>query len=449
MRRWIYYLGLLPLALLMARILGIFHQKLQANLRARKGLWQRLKRVESLRDPEKPLVWFHVASAGEFLQAEPIMLCLQQKGVQLAITVTSLSGLGWTKRISHLPEVIWADMLPWDFSWNLNRMLTALRPMVVVYLQADLWPGMVWETHHRAIPQVLLAARMNEGSLKHNFPLLREFYRGIYVKIAIIMAASRVDLERFLHVVPDHPGLGFGGDPGIETVLNRVHESPLPILPPGFEDQGTPTVVAGSSWPADERQIFPVLKELMRTRKTLRLIIAPHEPEEERLRAIEAFWAPEHSVRLTALDQPGGSQEGFDPNRPIRVILVDSVGRLASLYRLGTVAFVGGGFGAGVHNVAEPAAAGLPVMFGPRYGKSAAAQELILAKVGFSVVNELSFKHTLVPLLENLEKSRAMGLQSKKTVGGMTGAVERSYNAILQASSSLREVIAPPQQDQS
>ena len=421
LRRWVYFGLVLPVVRGLAWCLSWSLPKLRASFRQRQGVWTRLERRSGLRDPARPLLWFHVASAGEYLQMEPLLLRAREHGAQLAITVTSVSGLRWLERAAPWPETVWADLLPWESRRSPGRLYDALRPSAVVYAQADLWPGVVWEGSRRGVPQVLLAARLHARAARARTPLLRWFYRDLYARLSAILAATPDDLATLQRLVPTHPALKLGGDPGMETVLRRLDEVRLPAYPPDTES--SPVVVAGSTWPPDEALLHQALREVRANVPALRLVIAPHEPTEEHLAALETAWQDIGTLRLSQF-------EAIAPSTPPPVLLVDRVGRLAGLYRLGTLAYIGGAFTTGVHNVAEPAAAGLPVLFGPRYHNSAAAQWLLEDGSASVVHDAAELAASVRALLKTPERCVTLGRKGRARIEVMAAAAQTSWDAI-------------------
>jgi|SRR5579863_805552 len=421
LRRALYYGGVLPVALGLAWVLAWAFPKLKAGFSQRKGVWKRLERLRSRRDPAKPLLWFHVASAGEFLQMEPLLRRMRERGGQVAITVTSVSGVRWLERVAPWPETVWADLLPWEGPGTARRLYDALQPTGVVYVQSDLWPGLVWEGHRRGIPQALLVARLSPRSARARSPVLRWFYRDLYARMALILAASEDDATALRALVPGGGEVGVGGDPGMETVLKRLDEAPLPAYPaPG---SGAPVLVAGSTWPPDETLLRQALRAVWARFPALRVVLAPHEPTEEHLTALEAAWAGERMVRLSVWEQAS------DAEVP-RVLLVDRVGRLAGLYRLGSVAYVGGAFTTGVHNVAEPAAARLPVLFGLRYHNSAAAMALLESGAAQAIPDAAALEAALADWLKTPDRCVTLGRRARAQVEAMASAAPRCWEAL-------------------
>jgi len=212
-----------------------------------------------------------------------------------------------------------------------------------------------------------------------------------------------------------------------------VEEAPLPPYPSATAD--APILVAGSTWPPDEALLREALRSVWPQIPALRLVIAPHEPTEAHLAGLERAWADAGPCRLSQWEQNGAA--GSSPERPSpaaappRVLLVDRVGRLAGLYRLGTLAFVGGAFTSGVHNVAEPAAAGLPVLFGPRFQNSAAAKALLGAGLAQAVTDAKSLDAALLGLLKTPQRCVSLGRQARAQIESMASAAQTCWQALV------------------
>ncbi|HEX9844682.1 MAG TPA: glycosyltransferase N-terminal domain-containing protein [bacterium] len=443
LRRLLYDCALVPLALGLAWSLAAFNPRLRANLLARRGVAQRLAQAAQRRDAHRPLAWFHVASAGEYLQVEPLLRRFRARGCQLAVTLTSVSGLRWLQRMADWPELVYAHMAPFDRRGDVRALLDALQPDVLVLAQADLWPNLVLETRARGVPQVLVAARIGAGATYRLRRPLRGLYRALYGGLDAIAALTPGDRERLALLAPRHPRLSVAGDPGIETVLARMREArDAPVtaaLEARWPRRDAPRLIAGSIWPQDEAHLLPLLREALQHWPSFTVLLVPHEPHEAHLRALEAALAPLAVARLSHLEAPAadGAAAAAAATPAPRVVLVDGIGRLAGLYVLASVAYVGGGFSTGVHNVAEPAAAGLPVLFGPRHGKSPVAQALCAAGGGFPVGDGPTLRAALWPLLADKAAARIAGERARAVVTGMAGAVERCEALILEVAPGL------------
>ena len=416
----------LPAALVLAGLAAIFHPKLRASLWARVGIRKRLREAATRRDTSRPLIWFHVASAGELLQAEPVMNRCRDGGAQVAMTLTSVSGLDWITRLADWPELVWADVLPPDFPGAARRMWDVLQPSALIFVQADVWPGLIAEAGRRGTPVFLVAARLGEDSFRLVNPLGRAVYGHLYRRLHEILAVGEADRGRLARLVPGHGALSVGGDPGVDTAIERVSNAARLALPASYDPSRVPVIVVGSSWPADEARWVPVVQRALERFPHLRIVVVPHEPSEARLRALEAEFAAHAPQRLSLL-------AGEDSPAETRVVLADTVGVLAALYGVGSIAYVGGGFSTGVHNVAEPAAAGIPVIFGPRHGNSAVAEALLAEGAAFAVGDEGALERCLLPLLENPAGARDLGARARTTVERLCGAADGIYAHIAAA----------------
>ena len=412
----VYNFLLLPLLLtavwVMARLKG---GKLREGLQGRQGVWKRLEAALSGRDETQPLVWFHVASAGEFLQAQPVLERCLAGGAQAVVTVSSPSGLRWAeRRRGTLRGLLAVDYLPVDLPWHAGRLLALIRPTVLVYVRSDLWPNLVWSAATTGVPQVLICAALPERSARFRMPIVRSLYATLYRCMTLIGAVAPEDQARFLSQLPGHEGVEVLGDTRYDSALERKATVRTPQLPKWV--QGGRVLVVGSSWPQDEAVTLPVLREAMDRYQDMVLIFAPHEIHEPHIKSLKMAFAGWRPVAYTSLNS---LREGSDPSR---MLLVDTVGVLASLYRYGTVAYVGGGFSSGVHNVMEPAVMGLPVIFGPRYHNSPEAMELLQAGGARSVRDSKGLGAVLFPWLDAPAKAREAGGVASAFVQARAGA---------------------------
>lgn len=414
----LFYGLLMPVMLLLATLHALVSTKTRRSFTLRNGAAARLKMVAAERNQAKPLAWFHVASAGELMQAEPVIKALFHAGSEVLLTFSSPSTEPFLKRVA--PFVVATEALPFDLPGVLGRLLRHLKPDVMVYVQAELWPGLVWGAHKQGVPQVLIAARTGwRGNYRAKWGR-RGFFQTLYAPLEKILALTAHEKTALNQIVPQHQGVQVGGDPGIDTVVARLEEAAPALSFSGKPLENTPVLVVGSSWPEDAEILVPELQKAGERDPALRIIWAPHEPTAHALRALEALLAPLSVMRLSEWEKTGGAD--LVP----QVLLVDSVGRLASMYRLGSLAYVGGGFSSGVHNVAEPAACGLPVLFGPRYKNSAVAQALLQAEGGYSIETRLELGAVLPALLGK----NPAGAKAKEVVEELRGGTAHALAAI-------------------
>lgn len=413
-----------PVMWMVVHLLALRKQNLKAGLAGRKGLWPRLEMQLQQRDPDKPLIWFHVASAGEFLQAQPVLERCLQRGFGCALTFTSVNGYKWLQRtkfpVGQCPVVI--DYLPLDSRRNMRRMLNVLRPARIVYIQYDLWPNLLWEARRAGIPQYLISAMIQPRSKRWTSVFGRSFYRTLYACLDGIFAVTEADRQRFLLTNPTHPNTQTVGNTRFDSVVDRKQKVLPPKLPAYIA--GKVIFIAGSSWPPDEACIFPALQEALARYPDFFVIIVPHEPTEDHVRHSETFFQHFPLARLTQLNP--------HPTTPPRVIVGDTVGVLSSLYSVGMLAYVGGAFTTGVHNVMEPAVMGLPVIFGPRHVNSPEAVALLKQGLAFTINTPEDFRAVLFRLLADPERCKQLGQQAAQMIEAQAGVAERCFQLITQ-----------------
>jgi len=423
-RMWqICYSGIAcPMLWVGAHLFAYKNQNLKESLEGRKGLWQRLNHQLMQRDPKKPLIWFHVSSAGEFLQAQPVLERFTQQGFECAVTYTSVNAYKWIQRSKLSPDQrpVVLEYLPIDSARNMRRLLKLLEPAVIVYVKFDLWPNLIWEAHAAGIPQYQISATLQPNSKRLTTTIGRSMYRTLYACFNGIFAVTEDDRQRFLSTNPEHRNIRTVGDTRFDSVLDRKKKLPPTKLPSYISDKFV--LIIGSSWPADETVIFPALKEALKQYPDLILIIAPHEPSEAHLRNSEIFFKDFSIKRFTKLQQ--------EPAQPPRVILIDTVGILSSIYSVGALAYIGGGFSTGVHNVIEPCAMGLPVIFGPINENSPEALDLLKQKMVFTVNNGEDFHALLFRFLEEPELCVQLGQKATQRIEAQAGVADRCFQLI-------------------
>ncbi len=310
-------------------------------------------------------MWFHAASAGEGLQAEAVLRELRRRcpGCQTVYTHFSPSAAGLAARI----EADAADYLPYDTSRNVDRLLSALNPDLLVFAKLDLWPELSTRASSRGAHVAIIAGTVSPESSRLRWPA-RTILQPGYRVVAAAAAVSSEDGSRLARLGVEPDRIRILGDPRFDSVVEKVAATSAqdPLLRFG---RGAPTLVAGSTWPEDEAVLLQAYAGVRSTYPQARLILVPHEPVEGHLARIE------QAARASGLPWPVrlSAATGATP-----LLLVDRVGVLAALYGTGTMAYVGGGFGrAGLHSVLEPAAWSLPVAFGPRWRNSRDAALLL------------------------------------------------------------------------
>jgi len=398
--------------------------RVRENIRARRGWVGDLRRLRRERGPDWRPVWIHCASMGEFEAIRPLARRLRQEGLSVALTFFSTSG---PRHLKGGVEADWVGYLPFDTApaaWLFQRLL---RPRLGLITKHDLWPQHILAARRAGVPLFFVNANFHPRSRLAS-PRLRGFHRALLVSFQWIAAVGPEMARRFSGLLEGlQVEVEAVGDSRFDRVVERARESrSLDLLPPGF--LAGPRLVGGSTWEPDEELLLPAFAELWREDPGLRLVLAPHEPTAEALRRVES-----------RLDQLGLSRLRLGEIRQGRawsgetVLLVDQVGLLAGLYAGARAAWVGGGFTTGVHSVIEPAAFGLPVLFGPRHHVSQEAQDLLAGGGGLEVADAPSALAALRSVLLDQAGSSRRGEAALALVASRTGTTDRLFERIRRA----------------
>jgi 3-deoxy-D-manno-octulosonic-acid transferase len=391
-------------------------------LAARRGVHDRLQRwAAAERDATRPLLWMHAPSVGEGLQARVVLerLRARRPDIQVAYTWFSPSA----ERFAATVPADVRDYLPLDSAGDARRALEALRPTALVFSKLDVWPVLTAGAAARGVRLGLVSGTVAPGSSRLGRGA-RWLLQDAYATLDLAGAIAPDDADRLVRLGVPRERVRVTGDARYDQVWARARATDLssPLLQRLAASR--PTLVAGSTWPSDEKVLLPAWLDVRRS-VDARLIIAPHEPTEAHLAPVEA-WAARSGVTLRRLSRQ-------DDAVAADVVLVDRVGVLGELYALATCAFVGGGFhNAGLHSVLEPAAFGAPVLFGPRYGNSADAGALLAAGGGAAAQDERALAATLLRWLGDRPERDRAGQRAVRLVESGLGAAERSSDLILE-----------------
>jgi len=359
---WLLYYALMYLMILGIRLSSLWNPKAALWISGRKNWKEKLKSV-----PNKKAfrIWFHVSSLGEFEQARPVMEDLKKTNPEIELILSFFSPSGFEIRKNYSLATVF--YLPADLPGNSEKWITALNPDLAVFVKYDLWPGYLNTLVKRKIPFLLISAHFRPGTLSS---------WSIPPASSLLKKANAIFLQDATWV-EEIKEKGFNnirvaGDTRIDRTLTIAEEAQQ-YIPKNLQNSGTFDLIAGSTWEEDERILIPVIEKLK-----LRAIIAPHDVSETHVsRIMHQIQVPALRLsKLTALDTS------------IQIIVIDNIGLLAYLYSLGKIAYVGGGFGKGIHNILEPAAHQLPVIIGPHFHKFPEAGRLIKAGAALSINNE-------------------------------------------------------------
>ena len=403
------------LAHALTRAVPAGESKFQRGLSARRGIVERYRRWSSTsRDPARLLVWFHAPSVGEGLQAQPVIELVRARrpDVQIAYTFFSPSA----QSLAQSLKVDFADYLPFDTFADSDTIVAALRPSALIFSKLDIWPALTERAAAARVPVGVISATLAESSGRRGV-IAKAFLEDAYLAIQRVGAIDKEDAEHFRQMGVRAERIEVTGDTRYDQVSARARRVPSALVQSLRSSR--PTLVAGSTWPADEEHLFDAWGKVRDKIPDARLVIAPHELTAAHLASVES-WARRRGLRLGRLGAANASEAD--------VLLIDRYGILGDLYALADVAYVGGGFhSAGLHSVLEPAAFGAPVLFGPRHDKSRDARSLIEAGGGAAVTGVADLSLRLNDWLGSLPARDSAGEAARTFVQEGTGAAERSF----------------------
>ena len=391
------------------RVAAVFNRKAALWLRGRSQYWLILGKVFSEAPynlPGRKLAWFHCASLGEFEQGRPIIEAFKQQHPEFLILLTFYSPSGYEVRKAYggADHILY---LPLDTQSNVRKFVDTVKPNIVFYIKYEFWFNFLSYLQSKNIPTILVSAIFRPD--QHFFKGYGEWPRKILQGFTRIFVQNE-DSKELLHFIGIE-NVEVSGDTRFDRVA-AVAANPKNIEIAEAFALNHKTVVAGSTWPADEELIFSLVEK---NNHNLRFIIAPHEIS---------------SDHITSLLQKAGSKAvlfsgtNAEDVKNAEILIIDSIGMLSQLYQYGTIAYIGGGFGVGIHNILEASAFGLPVFFGPVYHKFNEARELINRKGAFEVKKPEDLVSKSDELLSDPAKLASASAISKNFVFEGRGATE-------------------------
>ena len=395
--------------------------KISEMLRGQRETLASLARIRRDVAPEGFDVWFHAASLGEFEQGRPLMERLRREHPQMKILLSFFSPSGYRVRRDYAgaDAVVY---LPLDTPANVRAFIDAAAPRKAFFIKYEFWGNYLSELHRRGIPTYIISAIFRPG---------QRFFRpagGMWRRMLECFDHLYVQDEASRRLLA---GIGIdrvtvAGDTRFDRVTDIMNtHKPLPAAVAELAEDQPFTLVCGSTWPPDENMIIPWFRKFPQTR----LILAPHEFDSERIAHLLERLGPE-ARSLSSLPAGEPLPEGC------RALVIDSFGLLSSLYAVAAVAYVGGGFGTGIHNINEAAVYGVPVVFGPKYQKFREAFDLIAAGAAFSVADKAAFDSVMDRLLDDQGAREAAGKAAAGYIARSIGATDIIFNDIFTSKTS-------------
>ena len=362
------------------------------------------------------LIWIHCASLGEFEQGRPVIESIKKQFPSNKILLTFFSPSGYEIRKNYeFADVI--SYLPYDSKQNAIEFIKISNPKTVIFVKYEFWLNYLFILNKNKIPTYLISAVFK----KHQpfFKWYGNVFRSALKTYTSIFVQDNQSLE-LLKSIGVQSGIECG-DTRIDRVLQIKNETKTFAEIENFCLNNF-VIVAGSSWPQDEALLIPAFSELKKTVKNLKLIIAPHETDQNHILALEKLLL-ENNLSYSLFTKKE-TPEYHD------VLVIDTIGILSHLYRYGKLAYIGGGFSNGIHNVLEPAVYGLPVVFGPNNKKFNEARQLMQSGGGFEINDKKTLQALLDGLINNADILINASQKASEYVENAKGASEIIINRI-------------------
>lgn len=390
------------------RIAALKNPKARLLVAGHKRIWTDLKgKIE----PGSRYIWIHTSSLGEFEQGRPLIEKIKRERPEYKILLSFFSPSGYEVRKNY-PEADVVVYLPFDTRRNIRRFINLVNPTMAIFVKYEFWLNCLKELNSRAIPTYLISApfRSSQFFFKRNGGWYRswlKYFTHLYVQdsgSSRLLASIGID------------NTTVAGDTRFDRVVDILKAGrKLPVLE-DFRKEGKFIMMAGSSWPEDESVYF----EWLHKNRDINAVIAPHEFDSERIAKLKAQF-PGELVCWSELHDSCVPSE-------CRILVMDCFGLLSSAYRYADMVYVGGGFGAGLHNINEAAVYGVPVLFGPNNHKFIEAQEIQTAGGGFEVKSAGEFAHIADLLMSDYDKRQHAGQNAGDYIRSKLGATNLIFN---------------------
>jgi 3-deoxy-D-manno-octulosonic-acid transferase len=408
---WIIF----PLLYFSVIILSRFNGKIKKGLKERNGLFKRIEEFRKTLDSDKKVILFHCVSMGELLQAKPLAKKIKENFSDVKIAVSFISPSGYDN-LKESPEFDFKVYLPVDRFKYAEKFFSLLKPCLWIIVKHDIWANHIKACNRQNIPIILIDANLPKTS-KRILPIAKSFFKSFYKMIDLILPVSNDNAERFSMVYPYKDKIITSGDTRYDDVYDKsviASEKTIPYF--SFYDDKK-VFTAGSVWKEDLRCIIPALSRLVNENKELYVLIVPHEPDFEQLNYLE------RELFKYKLTYNKYTELNDFPTE--KILIVDKIGLLASVYKYSYISYVGGSFTTGVHNVMEPAVFENPVLFGPIHNNSFEALEMLRRGGAFPIYNDKDIYECVSSFLKDSKKKKIAGKEASSIVFENRGATDR------------------------
>lgn len=389
----------------------------------REGLGERLGRVPArLRGGDAPLIWLHAVSVGEVLAVTRLVAEMDRAlpGYRLVISTTTRTGQALARERFGAGRVFYC---PLDLPWAVRAYLRALRPRLLILAETEFWPNLLSGCFRRGAGVAVVNARISDRSWPR-YRRLKWLWRPVLGRLSRVLAQSEADATRLRAIGCEPARVSVSGNLKFDVRAAQQAEATRLLRDLGG---GLRFVVAGSTLDGEEAALLEAWPRLLETDASLALVLAPRHPE--RFGAVASLLQESgHAwLRRSEWNTPGARPA----LKPGAIVLLDTIGELASVYSLAAVAFVGGSlFPTGGHNPLEPAQFGVPIVMGPHYANFRAITDALRAQEALQIAARGEVTDMLVHLLKNRQEAAAMGARAKVVFDQQAGATERTMRAL-------------------
>lgn len=397
--------------------------KMATTHKYRQGLWERLGRVPNrLRADGQPTIWLHAVSVGEVLAVSRLVDELEQAlpSHRLLISTTTRTGQDLARKRFGAERVFY---FPLDLPWAVEWYLWTIRPRMLVLAETEFWPNLLDECFRRRVPVAVVNARISDRSWPRYWQL-RWLWRGFLRRLVRVLAQTETDAERLRALGCRPERVAVAGNLKFDV---RAAEETEIVRQLRAASAGLRLVVAGSTLEDEEAALLEAWPQVLAAEPQLAMVLAPRHPE--RFAAVAELLESAKVVWRRRSEWESAKQ----PLAPGEIVLLDTIGELASVYALASVAFVGGSLvPAGGHNPLEPAQFGVPIIIGPHYANFRAITYDLLAHEALRILGRESVAAAMVELLQDHAVAKAMGARARQVFDEQAGATERCVAALLE-----------------
>ncbi len=405
----IFYLIGIYSYLFFIRFASLFNTKAKKWLNGRKNIFET---ISSKLKQDEERIWFHFASLGEFEQGRTVLESYRKAYPNFKIVITFFSPSGYEIRKNY-EGADYVFYLPIDNRKNAIRLLDLINPKQIFFTKYEYWHFYFEEIKKRKIPLYIISSIFRKNQLF--FKQWAFFYRAILNNVTYFFLQDNESANLLESIKLNNYQIT--GDTRFDRVYENSKVVKSNVLIEKFKENGL-IFLAGSTWPKDEL----ILKEIDFKKNNFKLIIAPHEITQPHIQFIENNFNGK-SIRISQANENNISE--------YKILIIDNIGTLSSLYQYCDLAYIGGGFGSGIHNCLEAATFGKPIIFGPKYKKFKEAIDLIKLNAAFSITDYHSLNKTIDKLITDKKFYSSASLNATNYILEQKGATEKIMSFLM------------------